>query len=159
MTLPLLVGITALLLLGAGPGAASAAGPTCFDHLAGIIGTTLGLIQADRARREEAEQRRIAEENEASAKTAEAKAVAPMTTRNGTWTKLARGIQWALLGIGTIGAAIDRCAFQMSLVVSVLGWLYIASRRVSPTLHSGYQLQLKRCLLLSAAAPASNVRG
>jgi len=65
-------------------------------------------------------------------------------------------LQWRLnadwLGISTVGAAIDRYAFQMSLVVSVFGWLYIASRRVSPTLHSGYQLQLRRCLLLSAAA-------
>jgi hypothetical protein len=65
-------------------------------------------------------------------------------------------LQWRLnadwLGISTLGAAIDRYAFQMSLAVSVLGWLYIASRRVSPTLHSGYQVQLNRCLLVSAAA-------
>jgi hypothetical protein len=55
-------------------------------------------------------------------------------------------------GLSTIGPVIDRYTFQVSLVVSILGWLYIASRHVSPTLHSGYQLQLKRCLLLSAAA-------
>ena len=36
---------------------------------------------------------------------ADAKAVAPRTTMNGTWTRLARGIQWALLAIGRTGLA------------------------------------------------------
>jgi hypothetical protein len=66
-------------------------------------------------------------------------------------------LQWRLNadwlgGLGAIGPAIDRFVFQMSLVLGILGWLYIASRRAAPTLNSGYQHQLKRCLLLSAAA-------
>jgi hypothetical protein len=54
-------------------------------------------------------------------------------------------------GLGTIVPAIDRYAFQVSLVLGILGWLYIASRRAAPTLNSDYQHQLKRYLLLSAA--------
>ncbi|HZZ71430.1 MAG TPA: protein kinase [Pirellulales bacterium] len=52
-----------------------AASLVLFALVAGIAGTTLGLFQADRARRQEAMQRRIAEENEATAKAAELKAV------------------------------------------------------------------------------------
>jgi hypothetical protein len=66
------------------------------------------------------------------------------------FSQLPLNADW-LGGLGTVGPMIDRYTFQVALVVSVLGWLYIASRRVSPTLHSGYQLQLKRCLWLSAA--------
>lgn len=66
-------------------------------------------------------------------------------------------LQWRLNtdwlgGLGAIGPAIDRYAFQMSLVLGILGWLYIASRRAAPTFSSDYQHQLKRCLLLSSAA-------
>jgi hypothetical protein len=65
-------------------------------------------------------------------------------------------LQWRLnadwLGISTFGPPIDRYGFMVALVAGVLGWVYIGSRRVSPTLHSGYRLQLKRCLLLSVAA-------
>ena len=65
-------------------------------------------------------------------------------------------LQWRLNtdwpGISTILLAIDRYAFQAAMVVGVLGWIYIASRRVSPTPHSAYQRQLKRCLLLPLAA-------
>ncbi len=65
-------------------------------------------------------------------------------------------LQWRvnadwLGGLGTI-AAIDRYAFQVALVFGILGWVYIASRRLAPALNSGYQHQLKRCLLLSGAA-------
>jgi hypothetical protein len=65
-------------------------------------------------------------------------------------------LQWRLnddwLGISTIGPAIDRYTFQVALAVGVLGWVYISSRRVSPTLNSGYRKQLKCCLLLSLVA-------
>jgi hypothetical protein len=55
-------------------------------------------------------------------------------------------------GLGAIVPAIDRYAFQLSLVLGILGWLYIASRRAAPRLNRDYQHQLKRCLLLSASA-------
>lgn len=65
-------------------------------------------------------------------------------------------LQWRLnadwLGISTIWPVIDRYAFQAALIVGVLGWFYIASRRVSPTLDTGYPQQLRRCLLLLLAA-------
>ena len=64
-------------------------------------------------------------------------------------------LQWRLpadwLGISTIGPAIDRYGFMVALVVGILGWVYIGSRRVSATLHGGYELQLNFCLLLSVA--------
>jgi hypothetical protein len=55
-------------------------------------------------------------------------------------------------GLGAIGPGIDRYLFQVSLVLGILGWLYIASRRAAPTINSDYRHQLQRCLLLSAAA-------
>lgn len=66
-------------------------------------------------------------------------------------------LQWQLNtdwlgGLGAIGPSIDRHAFQLLLVLGILGWLYITSRRAAPTLNREFQHQLKRCLLLSAAA-------
>jgi len=60
-------------------------------------------------------------------------------------------VDW-LGGVGAIVLTIDRYAFQMSLVLGILGWLYIASRPTAPTLNGAYQQQLERCLLLSASA-------
>jgi len=64
-------------------------------------------------------------------------------------------LQWRLpadwLGISTIGPAIDRYGFMVALVVGILGWVYIGSRRVSATLRGGYERQLNLCLLLSVA--------
>lgn len=66
-------------------------------------------------------------------------------------------LQWRLNadwlgGLGAIGPVIDRYVFQVSLLLGILGWLYIASRRAAPTINTDFQHQLKRCLLLSAAA-------
>ena len=52
-----------------------AAGLVLLVLFAGMAGTTLGLIRADRARADEAEQRRIAEDNETAAKESEGRAV------------------------------------------------------------------------------------
>jgi len=65
-------------------------------------------------------------------------------------------LQWRLNsdwlgGLGAIAPMIDRYMFQMSLVLGILGWLYIASRRAAPTISDDYQHQLRRSLLLSAA--------
>ena len=65
-------------------------------------------------------------------------------------------LQWRLNpdglgGLGAIAPVIDRYAFQASLVLGILGWLYIASRRAAPTISDDYQHQLRRSLLLSAA--------
>jgi hypothetical protein len=60
-------------------------------------------------------------------------------------------LQWRLnadgLGIGTIGPAIDRYAFEAALIIGLLGWFYIASRRASPRLEKACRQQSKRCLL------------
>jgi hypothetical protein len=66
-------------------------------------------------------------------------------------------LQWRLNsdwlgGLGAIAPMIDRYMFQMSLVLGILGWLYIASRRAPPAINGEYQHELERCLLLSAAA-------
>jgi hypothetical protein len=64
-------------------------------------------------------------------------------------------LQWRLEDwpqIASVGLTIDRYAFQCALIAGILGWFYIASRRVAPTLHTGYRRQLKRCLVLPLAA-------
>jgi hypothetical protein len=64
-------------------------------------------------------------------------------------------LQWRLEDwpqIAAVGPTIDRYAFQGALIAGILGWFYIASRRVAPTLHTGYRRQLKRCLVLPLAA-------
>jgi hypothetical protein len=63
-------------------------------------------------------------------------------------------LQWRLNaeGLGAIGPAIDRYMFQASLVLGIVSWLYIASRRAASTINSDYQHQLQRCVLLSAVA-------
>ena len=66
-------------------------------------------------------------------------------------------LQWRLNpewlgGLGAIAPAIDRHMFQMSLVLGILGWVYIASRHAPSTINSEYQHQLERCLLSSATA-------
>ena len=66
-------------------------------------------------------------------------------------------LQWPLNsdwlgGLGAIAPMVDRHMFQMSLVLGILGWVYIASRRAPSTINSEYQHQLERCLLSSATA-------
>jgi hypothetical protein len=65
-------------------------------------------------------------------------------------------LQWQLhtdwLGIGAVGPMIDIYAFRAALIAGVLGWFYIASRRVAPSLHAGVQSELRRCLVLPMAA-------
>jgi len=63
-------------------------------------------------------------------------------------------LQWRLNsdwlgGLGAIAPMVDRYMFQMSLVLGILGWLYIASRRAAPTISDDYHHQLRRSLLLS----------
>jgi hypothetical protein len=64
-------------------------------------------------------------------------------------------LQWRLNEdwpqIVSVGPTIDRYAFRSALVAGIVGWFYIASRRVAPTLHAGYRRQLKRCLVLPLA--------
>jgi hypothetical protein len=65
-------------------------------------------------------------------------------------------LQWRLggdgSGITTIGPMIDRYAFEAAMLIGVLGWCYIASRRVTPSPLGGIPRQLKRYLLLPLAA-------
>jgi hypothetical protein len=68
-------------------------------------------------------------------------------------------LQWPLKpdwlgGLGAIAPVIDRHMFQLSLVLGILGWLYIAGRRPAPAINDSYRQQLQRSLLLSAAASA-----
>jgi hypothetical protein len=72
---------------------------------------------------------------------------------------LYEALQWRvnpdwLGGLGTIGPVINRYVFQVAIVLGILGWLYIASRRPAATINDDYQHELKRCLRLSAAASA-----
>lgn len=70
----------------------------------------------------------------------------------GAWYEF---LQWRLnpdrlLGLGAIGVAIDRYVFQVSLVLGIFSWLYLATNRAAPTIDGDYQRQLKRCFLLAA---------
>ena len=72
---------------------------------------------------------------------------------------LYEAMQWRvnhdwLGGLGTIGPLINRYVFEVAIVLGILGWLYIASRRPAATIDDDYRHQLKRSLLLSAAASA-----
>jgi hypothetical protein len=72
---------------------------------------------------------------------------------------LYEAMQWRvnpdwLGGLGTIGPVINRYVFEVAIVLGILGWLYIASRRLAPTINDDYRHQLKRSLLLSAVASA-----
>jgi hypothetical protein len=72
---------------------------------------------------------------------------------------LYEALQWRvnhdwLGGLGTIGPLINRYVFELAIVLGVLGWLYIASRRPAATIDDDYRHQLKRSLLLSATASA-----
>jgi hypothetical protein len=68
-------------------------------------------------------------------------------------------LQWRvnpdwLGGLGIIGPQINRHVFVVAIVIGILGWLYIACRRPAPIINDDYRHQLKRSLLLSAAASA-----
>jgi len=53
--------------------------------------------------------------------------------------------------IGVVGS-IDRYAFWLSLIIGIVGWVYIGGRRIPPFLHSAFRRQLHRCFLLCALA-------
>ena len=55
------------------------------------------------------------------------------------------------LGIASMAPTVDRYSFQVALVLGILGWVYIASFRVTPTFAAS-QHQLRRWLLLPIAA-------
>jgi hypothetical protein len=51
---------------------------------------------------------------------------------------------------GLIGS-IDSCAFWLSFIIGIVGWVYIGSRP-APAAHPAYRKHLRRCFLLSTAA-------
>jgi hypothetical protein len=69
---------------------------------------------------------------------------------------LYEALQWQLqadwLGIAAAGKTIDIHAFRAALIAGVLGWLYIASRRVPSSPPANYRSQVNRCLFLPLAA-------
>jgi hypothetical protein len=64
--------------------------------------------------------------------------------------------QWAMSddmrAVGAIVALIDSCAFWLSVIVGIGGWVYISSRHTPAALYSAYRKQLRCFFLLSAAA-------
>jgi hypothetical protein len=64
-------------------------------------------------------------------------------------------MQWMLSAdlqdYGRIGLAINRCTFTLALLLGVVGWVYIGSRRVSARFHVAYRDQLRRGLAIAIA--------
>jgi hypothetical protein len=68
-------------------------------------------------------------------------------------------LQWRLNpdwlgGLGAIGPVINRHAFQVLLVLGIVSWLYIVSRRAASAIDNACRQQLQRALLLSAVTTA-----
>jgi hypothetical protein len=64
--------------------------------------------------------------------------------------------QWAmsddLRAVGAIVGVIDSCAFWLSVLVGIGGWIYIGSRPIPAAFYPAYRKQLRCCFLLCAAA-------
>jgi hypothetical protein len=65
-------------------------------------------------------------------------------------------MQWALSDalqpVGKVVLAIDRAAYILAFLLGVVAWAYISSRGTAPRLPAEGRTQLKRSLLLTAAA-------
>ena len=51
-----------------------------------------------------------------------------------------------------VGLLIDLYAFVIALAIGLLGWAYIGTRRIAVSFDAPYRDQMKRCVLLCAAA-------
>lgn len=56
-----------------------------------------------------------------------------------------------LQAVRKIGLSIDLYAFFVVLMIGVIGWAYVGSRRMSATFSAAYRDEQKRCMLLYAA--------
>jgi hypothetical protein len=73
-----------------------------------------------------------------------------------TWYAVMEWPTAATMGtLGGIVGSIDHYAFELSVLVGIAGWMYIASRRIPATLTREYRRQLRRFFLLSSAATAT----
>jgi hypothetical protein len=62
------------------------------------------------------------------------------------------GLSSDLQDYGRLGLVFNRVSFTLALVLGVVGWIYIASLRVSPRLHATYRNQLRRGVAIAIAA-------
>jgi hypothetical protein len=69
--------------------------------------------------------------------------------------------QWTLgddvRAVGGLVSSVDRCAFWLSIVVGLGGWLYIRSRQTPAAFDPTYRGQLRRFFLLCSATAAALV--
>jgi hypothetical protein len=67
-------------------------------------------------------------------------------------------MQWELSAeweaVQATGLAIDRYGFLAAISISLIGWVYISTRRVPIRFHVTYNKELNRCIVLSGAAAA-----
>src|SRR5262249_13470052 len=54
--------------------------------------------------------------------------------------------------VSAVVGSIDRYAFWLSLIIGIVGWVYIGGRRIPAVFHSAFRRQLHRCFLLCALA-------
>lgn len=75
------------------------------------------------------------------------------------WGRLAwhGPMQWSvgLQEVSRIGGFIDRYAFRLAFAIGIIGWAYISTRPVAKRFHAAYGGELRRGLLLCAAAALS----
>ena len=70
-----------------------------------------------------------------------------------------RAISEDIRAISAVVGAIDRYAFWLSLIIGIVGsvYIYISARRIPAAFHSAFRRQLHRCFLLCALATAALV--
>jgi len=69
--------------------------------------------------------------------------------------------QWVisedLRTVTEVVGSIDRCAFWLSLIIGIVGWVYIGGRRIPAVFHPAFRRELHRCFLLCALATGALV--
>ena len=69
--------------------------------------------------------------------------------------------QWVtsenIRAVSDVVGAVDRWAFWLSLIIGIVGWVYIGGRRIPAVFHPAFRRQLRRCLLLCTLATAALV--
>ena len=63
-----------------------------------------------------------------------------------------RAISEDVLAVSAVVGSIDRYAFWLSLIIGIVGSIYIGGRRIPAVFHSAFRRQLHRCFLLCALA-------
>jgi len=75
-----------------------------------------------------------------------------MKARIAWYVVMHRVISEDIRAASEVVGSIDRYAFWLSLIIGIVGWVYIGGRRIPAVFHSAFRRQLHRCFLLCALA-------